>query len=284
MSKNLSSTVGIVGVGRIGQIMAGHIIAAGHDLIAWDNRPEALERIVEAGGRAAGSLSEVAAADIVLTIVFDDAGVEETAFGRGGLAENLAPGSVHVVLSTISPNLARTLHEQHLARGQRFLAASMFGRPEAAQLAQTMFTCAGAREAYEDASAILGLLGTARWISPEPEHAMLVKIIGNNMIHAAVEELSEMFDFLSAAGISMREAKESIVDRLFSGLIYQGYAERIMEDGVQPRDYHPMRDKDSRLCIDAAQDLQVDLPLFRYLRGMHSKKPTPTEVSEKPQP
>lgn len=100
---------------------------------------------------------------------------------------------------------------------------------------------------------------------------MLVKIIGNNMIHAAVEALSEMFELLSAGGISMQQAKQSVVDRLFPGLIYQGYAERLIDDGVRPREYHPMRDKDSLLCMQAARELGVDLPLFDYLRRAHSR-------------
>jgi 3-hydroxyisobutyrate dehydrogenase-like beta-hydroxyacid dehydrogenase len=268
MSEHTPSLIGIIGVGAIGGIMAQHILAAGHELVAWDMRPEALEPIVRAGGRAAKSLGEVGAADTVLNIVFDDHGVEEVTFGSGGLIETMAPGSRHLTLSTISPQLARRLYDGHAQKGQGYLATSMFGRPEAAASAQTMFNCSGQIALYQQVMPLLSLLGTSRWVGPEPEQAMMIKIIGNNMIHAAVETLREMFDFLAAANISMREAKESIIDRLFPGLIYEGYAELLMNELDRPQKTHPMQLKDSRLCIETAKAVGVRLPLMEFMSEM----------------
>lgn len=262
------STVGIIGTGTIGAIIARHILAAGRPVLVWDRRPEALATLAEAGARAAKSLAQMGTAPIVFSIVFDDEATEEVALGPGGLLETLAPGGLHVAMATISPGLSRKLHERHAAKGQRYLAASMFGRPEAAEAARILFNCSGLAEAYELAVPVLNLLGSPRWIGPEPEQAMLVKLIGNNMIYAAVESLREMFDFLSAGGIGMREAKEAIVDRLFPGLIYQGYADRLIDDPVRPKEVHPIREKDSRVCLEVAQAMGVDLPLIRFLREM----------------
>lgn len=111
-----ASGVGIVGVGAIGQIMAGHLVAARRDVIAWDTRPEARENVVRMGGRAAAALADIGTARTVLTIVFDDAGVESTAFGPEGLVETLTPGSTHIVLSTISPTLSPTARAAHRTR------------------------------------------------------------------------------------------------------------------------------------------------------------------------
>lgn len=272
MSEQPVSSVGIIGVGVIGGIMARHILTAGFELVAWDNRPEALEPIIAAGGRAAKSVAEVAAADTVLSIVFDDAGVEEVAFGPGGLIEMMSPGARHLTLSTISPHLARRLHERHAAVGQGYLATSMFGRPEAAAAAQTMFNCSGPIEIYREVTPLLSVLGTSRWVGPDPEQAMMIKIVGNNMIHAAVETLREMYEFLATAGISMQEAKESIVDRLFPGLIYQGYAELLMKEPQRPDRTHPMHLKDSRLCIETAKSAGVRLPLLEFLNEMAERE------------
>lgn len=268
MSQTSTSTVGIIGTGTIGAIVARHVLAAGRPVLAWDRRPEALLSLVEAGAKAARSLPEMGTAPMVLSIVFDDEATEEIALGRGGLVETLAPGGLHVAMATISPSLSRKLHDRHSASGQRYLAASMFGRPEAAAAAEILFNCSGSTEAYEQAAPVLDLLGSPCRIGPEPEQAMLVKLVGNNMIYAAVESLREMFDFLSAGGIGMREAKEAIVDRLFPGLIYQGYAQRIIDDPVRPKEVHPIREKDSRMCLDAARTMGVDLPLVQFLRDM----------------
>jgi 3-hydroxyisobutyrate dehydrogenase-like beta-hydroxyacid dehydrogenase len=268
MTDTRTSTVGIIGTGTIGTIVARHVLAAGRPVLVWDRRAEVLATLAEAGARAAKSLAEMGTAPMVFSIVFDDEATEEVTLGPGGLLETLAPGGLHVAMATISPGLSRKLHESHTAKGQRYLAASMFGRPEAAEAAQIIFNCSGFAEAYEQAAPVLKLLGSARWIGPAPEQAMLVKLIGNNMIYAAVESLREMFDFLSAGGVGMREAKEAIVDRLFPGLIYQGYAERLIEDPVRPKEVHPIREKDSRVCLEVAQAMGIELPLIRFLREM----------------
>lgn len=272
MRDNPPQLVGIVGVGAIGSIMAKHLLAAGYDVVAWDRRPEASEAIGHAGGRAAASLAEVGVAGTVLSLVFDDEGVEEIAFGPGGLVETMAPGSCHMILSTISPGLSRRIYDRHLARNQRCLSASMFGRPEAAAAAQTLFNCSGPIDLYEELTPILQVLGRPRWVGPEPEHAMMIKIIGNNMIYAAVELLREMFDFLAAGGVSMQEAKESIVDRLFPGLIFQGYAELLMTNPSRPTATHPMQVKDSNLCMATARQAGVNLPVIEFLHDVARSK------------
>jgi 3-hydroxyisobutyrate dehydrogenase-like beta-hydroxyacid dehydrogenase len=268
MTDTSTSTVGIIGTGAIGSIVARHVMAAGRPVLAWDRSPDALKAVTDAGATAARSLAEMGTAPLVLSIVFDDEATEEVALGPGGLVDTLAPGGLHVAMATISPGLSRKLHVHHGAKGQRYLAASMFGRPEAAAVAEILFNCSGSIKAYEQAAPVLHLLGSPLWIGPEPEQAMLVKLIGNNMIYAAVESLREMFEFLAAGGVGMREAKEAIVDRLFPGLIYQGYAARIMQDPVRPKEVHPIREKDSRVCLEAAQAMGVELPLIRFLRDM----------------
>lgn len=267
MQTRVSSRVGMIGLGAIGGIMARHLLAASYDVVGWDLRREALEPLVSAGGIAAESLAEIGSADVVLTLVFDDSGVEEVAFGVGGLIETMMPGSHHLILSTISPTLARRLHDAHLARGQQYTSAAMFGRPEAAAAAESFFTCSGERSGYDAVQPILNALGQPRWVGPRPEDAMMIKIIGNNMIHASVELLREMFDFLGTAGIRMEEAKESIVDRLFPGLIFQGYADRLIADPARPDRTHPMQMKDSNLCIAVARQAGVELPILELMHA-----------------
>lgn len=262
-----TARIGLVGLGAIGGIMARHLLNAGHDVVGWDLRHEALEPFERAGGAVAGSLAEIGEADSVLTLVFDDAGVEEIAFGPGGLVETMARGTYHLVLSTISPPLARRLQDAHGVRGQGYLSTAMFGRPEAASAAETLFTCSGERACYDAVTPILNVLGQPRWVGSRPEDAMMIKIIGNNMIHASVELLREMFEFLGAAGIGMQEAKESIVDRLFPGLIFQGYAERLIANPARPEKTHPMQMKDSNLYRDVVRYANLDLPIMELLHA-----------------
>ena len=135
MSGAQSTLVGFIGLGKMGSVMTRHILAAGFPVIGWDRSPEATARFASHGGIGANTLSEVGKASIVISIVFDDEGTFEIAFGPGGLAETLSPGATHIAMASISPAMSRALSEAHAARAQHYLAASVFGRPEAAAAA-----------------------------------------------------------------------------------------------------------------------------------------------------
>ena len=265
VATHTSAPIGFIGMGRMGTVMARHILASGRSVIGWDRRSEALEPLVAAGGIAASTISDLAAASIVISIVFDDEGTREITFGPEGLINTLAPGAVHVVMASISPALSRVLSEAHEAKGQQYLAASVFGRPEAAEAAALLVNCSGSSATYQTLEPIFATMGRSQWVGPEPEQAMLLKTIGNSMIYTSVELLREMFAFLRAGGIDERKAKELLVDTLFSGQIFSGYADRYIADPNSTK----MTDiafKDRRNCLDAAEQMGVHLPLVQFLR------------------
>lgn len=264
MSDAASTLVGFVGLGKMGSAMTQHILKAGFPVIGWDRNAEAVARFAGNGGIGAQSLSEIGRASIVVSIVFDDEGTRETVLGPGGLAETLSSGSTHIAMASISPAMSRTIADAHAARGQHYLAASIFGRPEAAAAADLLINCSGAVDTYEAIRPLLALLGRTQWIGTEPEQAMLLKTFGNSMIYVVIETLREMFPFLKAGGISEADAKRFLIDTLFPGQIFAGYAQRYIDDPGSTR----MADnalKDRKNCLDAATQLGVDVPLIQFL-------------------
>jgi 3-hydroxyisobutyrate dehydrogenase-like beta-hydroxyacid dehydrogenase len=256
--------VGLIGAGAMGSSIAKHIVAAGWPVVAWDRDSDALASIAQMGVMPAGSIADMADCTIVISIVFDDAATHDITFGAGRLLETLGPDAIHVVMASITPALSRELQTAHAASGQHYLAASMFGRPEAAEAAQLLVNCSGSSKAYARVEPLLRLLGTVRWIGEEPEKAMLVKAIGNSMITAAGEMVREMFGFLDAGGIDKPLAKELLIDTLFAGPIFDGSARRHIADPAVPRMTSIAR-KDRDTCLAAARGLGVDLPLIGFL-------------------
>ena len=134
------------------------------------------------GGRIADSLAGSGAAEVSIPVVFDDAAIREITFGPTGIVQMMFPGATHIAMETISPGLARELHAAHRERGQRFLAAPVSGRLEAAAKAELAIMCSGPEEVFQAVDPIRSVAGTTRWIGPEPEQAMAVKLGGNHMI------------------------------------------------------------------------------------------------------
>ena len=260
--------VGIVGLGKIGAAVAGHVLASGQPMIGWARRSERLEEFSRRGGRIAKSVAGLGAAEVVISVVFDDGALREVAFGPAGLIEAMTPGAIHIAMETISPRLARELHEAHAACGQRFLAAPVFGRPEVAAKGELAIMCSGPQDTFRAVNTILSTSGKTRWIGPEPEQAMLIKLIGNHMILTLGELLAEAFTFLRAGRVDAKDTKAALMDDLIPR-VFASYAQRLLDepDGLRPAGTK-IGMKDNALLIEAASALGIELVLARYIAGL----------------
>ena len=187
-----------------------------------------LTDFVAQGGVAAGSLADLARAAVVISVVFDDEAVSEVALGPSRFIQEMPANAVHVAMETISPAFSRELHDAHAARGQRYLAAPVFGPPEAAAKGELAIMCSGSDTTLCTVEPMLTTAGQPRWIGPEPEQVMLVKLIGDHMILTLSELLGETFAFLSAGGLSGAETKAALLDTLMPS-IFAGYARRMVD-------------------------------------------------------
>ncbi len=125
--------IGFLGLGSMGTPMALRLIAAGHELSVWNRTEGRTEPLLREGAIAAGTPAEAElGADAVITMLFDDAAHEDVLFGANGLMDALSPGALHISCSTISVALSERLTAEHARRGQRYIAAPVFGRPNVA--------------------------------------------------------------------------------------------------------------------------------------------------------
>ena len=135
--------MGFIGLGAMGEPIARNLIKAGHALKIYNRTRSRAEALVGEGATLAETPARHATAGVVATMLADDAAVEGVVFGEHGILAGLPRGGVHISHSTISTNLSRRLTEAHRERGQFFVAAPVFGRPDAAQAARLIVVAAG---------------------------------------------------------------------------------------------------------------------------------------------
>jgi 3-hydroxyisobutyrate dehydrogenase-like beta-hydroxyacid dehydrogenase len=128
--------IGFIGLGHMGSAMAANLLAAGHALTVYNRTAAKAEPLVSQGAHLAKTPAEAARGEVAITMLADDHAVEEAVLGRDGILTALPPGAIHVSMSTISVALAERLEAAHRERGQEFVAAPVFGRPEAASAAK----------------------------------------------------------------------------------------------------------------------------------------------------
>jgi 3-hydroxyisobutyrate dehydrogenase-like beta-hydroxyacid dehydrogenase len=252
----------------MGAGMAANLIKAGHEVTVYNRRADKAAPLIELGATAAKTVAEACGGEAVITMLADDDAVESIVFDPGGIAASLQPGALHISCSTISVALSRRLAEAHADAGQRYVAAPVFGRPDAAAAAKLFVMAAGAADALETSRTLLDAIGQRVFVmSEQPEAANLVKLSGNFLIAAVIESVGEAMALVAKGGVEVHAYLDLLTSTLFSAPVYRTYGGLIADRRFEPAGFAaPLGYKDIRLALAAAGDLRVPMPLGSLLR------------------
>ena len=259
--------VGFIGLGRMGTGIAANLLKAGHDVTVYNRTRSKIESLVAQGAKAAADVAGACRGDAVMTMLANDDAVESVVFGHSGIVASLRPGAIHVSSSTISVALSERLEAAHAKAGQRFVAAPVFGRPDAAAARQLVVAVAGAPDAVKAAAPLFDAIGKSTFVVSEtPKIANLVKLSGNFLFASVIESLGEAVALVSKAGVDRRQYVDFLTSSLFDVPAYKIYGGLIADGKFEPAAFAaPLGHKDIRLALAAAEDLRVPMPLASLL-------------------
>jgi 3-hydroxyisobutyrate dehydrogenase len=148
--------IGFIGVGSIGEPMAGQLLAAGHALVVHDVRREAAAELLAAGAAWAESPADLATrSEVVATCLPGPAEMEAVCLGPRGLLEGIAPGALYVDHTTNSPLLVRRVQATLADKGVEMLDAPVSGGMEGARTRDLLVMVGGERAVFERARPVL---------------------------------------------------------------------------------------------------------------------------------
>lgn len=254
--------IAFLGLGKMGSAIARHLIEAGNELTVWNRTPGQAEALVKQGARAAESPADaVADAEVVFTMVMDDAALEEVLFS-GGALDAMAPGATHVSLSTIGVALSDRLTVLHRTGRQAFVAAPVFGRPNVAESGKLATVVAGEREAVAKVQPLLECFSrSVTVVSEKPSAAHALKIGGNFLITAMIASLSESLVFAEYLDIEPGLFLETVNAALFRSPFYESYGKLMLDPPEPPGGTIAVGEKDMRLFCEAAKGVKLKTPL-----------------------
>jgi 3-hydroxyisobutyrate dehydrogenase-like beta-hydroxyacid dehydrogenase len=253
----------LIGLGRMGSGMARNLLRAGHSLAVYNRTRDKAVALAQDGARVAASPEEACrGAEAAITMLADDGAVESCA-----LAGALERAATHISSSTISTALVRRLAAEHAARGQNFLSAPVFGRPEAAEQAKLVVVVAGDPALVERHKPVFDAIGRQTFVAGrEPWQANAVKLCGNFMIAAMLEAFGEAFATLRKANVDARVFLEAM-NALFASPVYSAYGKSIAEGLFEPAGFGlKLGQKDMRLLLEVTQECTSPMPLASLLR------------------
>lgn len=259
---------GLIGLGQMGTGIAKSLIRAGHRLRLYNRTVTRAEALLGDGAVLGRSVAEACQDDVVMTMLADDAAVEAVTFGPGGIAASLKPGAVHVSLSTISVALSERLTTEHARLAQEYVAAPVFGRPDAAEAARLAVVAAGKPDVVQRCRPLLEAMGPKLLVASErPTTANVIKLIGNFLLGSMIESLAEAFALGRKSGVDEELLFEFLTTALFPAPVYKNYGEAILRRRFEPARFTvSLGAKDIQLVLSAASSQRVPMPIASVVR------------------
>ena len=253
------SKVGFIGLGVMGAPMAGHLIAAGHDLSLHTRRavPEALA----AKGQACKSAAEVAQrSDFVIVMVPDTPDVEQVLFAADGVAAGLSKGKVVIDMSSISPVATKQFAKRIGDLGCDYIDAPVSGGEVGAKNATLSIMCGGSPAVFERARPLLEAMGKNITLVGENGDGQTCKVANQIVVALTIEAVAEALVFASRAGADPAKVRQALMGGLATSRILELHGERMIKRTFDPGFRIELHQKDLNLALSSARALGVSLP------------------------
>lgn len=259
--------IGFIGLGLMGGAMAANLAAAGHAVNAYVRRPAQIEQLRARGVIPTLHLPDLFDCEIIFSMLPNDEVVRDVFFGNAdGLARHLGPNSIHVSMSTISTVAAAGLASDHGRREQVYIAAPVFGNPDAARAKQLSIIVAGPRIQYERCRPLIEQLGQIFVVGTDPAQANLIKLLGNMMTATSLEVLGEVTAVLRKCGQDPQQFVDIMTNTMFGSRVHKIYGSRIVAGDYAPGLAMPLALKDVRLALAEAERAGAPMPSVSLVR------------------
>lgn len=259
-----------IGLGNMGGGMAGRLVESGYALTVYNRTASKAARLVEAGAKLADAPERAAAGhDIVMLSLSDEKAVEEILFGR--VVPVLAPGTIVVDTSTVSPGYAREAAVRLADKGLRRVEACVVGNPLQARKGQLSVFVSGDPADLYDARPVLEAISSDVTHVGAPGNAAAMKLILNLLLGAQVASLAESVGYGVAAGLDRDQLISAIAGSGFSSLVMRFRADLMLKRSYEPAFFRSsLMEKDIRIAQEAAAALGAELPVLDVVRERYA--------------
>ncbi|MCP1476215.1 3-hydroxyisobutyrate dehydrogenase-like beta-hydroxyacid dehydrogenase [Pseudomonas sp. EB276 TE3739] len=259
--------IGFIGLGSMGKGMAANLLKAGHEVRVWNRSQPAIEQLVRQGATVAGDPAEAFDADVVISMLADDAVTRSVLIDSGALASS-KPGLIHLSMATLSVEFIKELAALHDSVGAQLIAAPVFGRNDLAEAGKLNIAVGGPASALARVQPLLDVMGQKTWpMGEDPINAAILKIATNMMLISAIEATGEAMALTQSYGVGNRDFVEFITNTLFAAPAYKVYGPKIAERETEGAGFTlRLGLKDVGLALKAGEPNHVPLPVASVLR------------------
>ncbi|MBV4545870.1 NAD(P)-dependent oxidoreductase [Pseudomonas triticicola] len=259
--------IGFIGLGSMGKGMAANLLRAGHEVRVWNRSLPAVEQLVRQGATAAGDPGEAFDAEVLISMLADDAVTRAVLIDSGALASS-KPGLIHLSMATLSVEFIEELAVLHESVGAQLIAAPVFGRNDLAEAGKLNIAVGGPATAIARVQPLLDVMGQKTWpMGEDPVNAAILKIATNMMLISAIEATGEAMALTQSYGVGNSDFVEFITNTLFAAPAYKVYGPKIAARETEGAGFTlRLGLKDVGLALKAGEPNHVSLPVASVLR------------------
>ena len=252
--------IGFVGLGTMGAPMAGHLIAAGHQLFVY-TRGKLPATIAGSSATQCLSARGVAErADLIILMVPDTPDVEDALFSDKGIAAGLSAGKVVIDMSSISPIATKSFAQKINALGCDYLDAPVSGGEVGAKNATLSIMAGGPEDTFERVKPLFALLGKNITRVGGNGDGQTAKVANQIIVALTIEAVAEALLFAARAGADPARVRQALMGGFAASKILEVHGERMVRRTFEPGFRIELHQKDLNLALSSARALGVALP------------------------
>ena len=257
----LNTRVGFIGLGLMGSRLAQRLHSSGWKVRAWNRSPKPADELNKAGIAIAKSVASlVAGSDVILSSLANDEAVRSVYLDEGGVLSSAEPGKIVLEMSTISPELSRSLHEEARKRGIDFLDVAISGSTPAVDAGTITLLAGGEIATFDQCIPIFESIARQWFLIGSGSSGVQMKLVVNLLLGIDMQAIAEAVSL----GEHLQIDRNVLLDVLSkTAVIAPAMAGKFRK--IKDRDYSPefplrLMSKDMNLVMDAARTSGADLP------------------------
>jgi len=252
--------LGFIGLGIMGAPMAGHLLAAGHELFA-QSRSGVPAELLTAGAQACDTAADVArAADVIFLMVPDTPHVAEVLFGETGLDKGLSSGKTVVDMSSISPIATKDYAKRIQALGCDYIDAPVSGGEVGAKAASLTIMVGATEASFATVKPLFELMGKNITLVGGVGDGQTCKVANQIVVALNIEAVGEALLFAAKAGADPAKVRQALMGGFAASRILEVHGERMIQRTFNPGFRIELHQKDLNLALEGAKALCLSLP------------------------
>ena len=269
---NKDDVIGFIGLGVMGNSMAGHLQNAGYALNVYNRTKERAQLLIDKGAKWQDSVANVAAnSNIVITIVGFPHDVEEVYLGAEGIIANAEPGSLLIDMTTSKPNLAQQIANDAAARNIASVDAPVSGGDLGAKEARLSIMVGANEDAFERAKPVLEIMGKNIVLQGPAGSGQHTKMCNQIAIASLMIGVVEAMEYAKQSGLEPFTVLKSIESGAAGSWSLSNIAPRALKEDFAPGFYVKHFIKDMGIAIDSAREMNLDLPGLLLAKKLYDK-------------